>query len=145
MFIGASPVSTGGGIKTSTLFVMGNVVRSIIKHEHCVAFKRRISESVIKQAFVVTFLSLCVVMISTFVLCVCEPNYSFMQLLFESTSAFGTVGLSTGITPHLGVVAKIVIILTMYIGRIGALTIITLGSYKEPTTAVYSTEDITIG
>lgn len=145
MFIGASPGSTGGGIKTSTLFVLGNVVRSIIKHQHCVAFKRRISDSVIKQAFVVTLLSLCVVMISTFLLCVFEPHYTFLQLLFESTSAFGTVGLSTGITPHLSIIGKVIIIFTMYVGRIGAITIITLGSYKEPTTAVYTTEDITIG
>lgn len=145
MFIGASPGSTGGGIKTSTLFVLGNVVRSIIKHQHCVAFKRSISDSVIKQAFVVTLLSLCVVMISTFLLCVFEPHYTFLQLLFESTSAFGTVGLSTGITPHLSIIGKVIIIFTMYVGRIGAITIITLGSYKEPTTAVYTTEDITIG
>ncbi|WP_028044628.1 TrkH family potassium uptake protein [Candidatus Stoquefichus massiliensis] len=145
MFIGASPGSTGGGIKTSTLFVIGNVVRSIITHQHCVAFKRRISESVIKQAFVVVFLSLCVVMISTFLLCIYEPQFTFIQLLFESTSAFGTVGLSTGITPYLSGIGKVIIILTMYIGRIGALTIITLGTYKEPTTAVYTTEDITIG
>lgn len=145
MFIGASPGSTGGGIKTSTLFVLGNVVRSIIKHQHCVAFKRRISDSVIKQAFVVTLLSLCVVMMSTFLLCVFEPHYTFLQLLFESTSAFGTVGLSTGITPHLSIIGKVIIIFTMYVGRIGAITIITLGSYKEPTTAVYTTENITIG
>ena len=68
-----------------------------------------------------------------------------MQLLFESTSAFGTVGLSTGITSHLSVLGKIIIILTMYIGRIGAMTIVTLGVYKEPKTAVYSAEDIMIG
>lgn len=145
MFVGASPGSTGGGIKTSTLFVMANVVKSIILHKHCVAFKRKISQSVIMQAFVVTILSLSVVIISTFLLCIAEPQLSFMQLLFESTSAFGTVGLSTGITPHLGSFAKIILILTMYVGRIGAMTIVTLGAYKEPTTAVYTTEDITIG
>lgn len=58
--------------------------------------------------------------------------------MFESTSAFGTVGLSTGITPHLSIIGKVIIIFTMYVGRIGAITIITLGSYKEPTTAVYT-------
>ena len=145
MFIGASPGSTGGGIKTSTLFVIGNVMKSIMTHQHCVAFKRRISEGIIMQAFVVAILSLCVVIISTFLLCIVEPGFTFMQLLFESTSAFGTVGLSTGITSHLSVLGKIIIILTMYIGRIGAMTIVTLGVYKEPKTAVYSAEDIMIG
>ena len=119
MFIGASPGSTGGGIKTSTLFVIGNVMKSIMTHQHCVSFKRRISEGIIMQAFVVAILSLCVVIISTFLLCIVEPRFTFMQLLFESTSAFGTVGLSTGITSHLSVLGKIIIILTMYIGRIG--------------------------
>ena len=145
MFIGASPGSTGGGIKTSTLFVIGNVMKSIMTHQHCVSFKRRISEGIIMQAFVVAILSLCVVIISTFLLCIVEPRFTFMQLLFESTSAFGTVGLSTGITSHLSVLGKIIIILTMYIGRIGAMTIVTLGVYKEPKTAVYSAEDIMIG
>lgn len=145
MFIGASPGSTGGGIKTSTLFVIANVVKSVMTHSHCCAFKRKISESVIMQAFVVTFLSVMVVCISTFLLTIVEPNYSFIQLFFESTSAFGTVGLSTGITSHLSSIAKFIIILTMYVGRLGAMTVATLGAYKEPKTAVYSTEDITIG
>lgn len=145
MFIGASPGSTGGGIKTSTLFVIWCEIKSVMKHQHCTAFHRKISESVIKQAFVVVILSLCVVIISTFLLSVVEPGYTFMQLLFESTSAFGTVGLSTGITSHLNVAAKLIIILTMFIGRLGALTVVTLGGYKELQTAVYTEEDITIG
>ena len=145
MFIGASPGSTGGGIKTSTLFVIWCEMRSVMKHEHCVAFRRKIPESIIKQAFVVTILSLCVVLISTLLLCIAEPHFTFMQLLFEVISAFGTVGLSTGITPHLSVIGKLIIILTMYVGRLGALTVVSLGTYKELQTAVYSEEDITIG
>ena len=145
MFIGASPGSTGGGIKTSTLFVIWCEMRSVMKHEHCVAFRRKIPESIIKQAFVVTILSLCVVLISTLLLCIAEPHFTFMQLLFEVISAFGTVGLSTGITPHLSVIGKSIIILTMYVGRLGALTVVSLGTYKELQTAVYSEEDITIG
>lgn len=145
MFIGASPGSTGGGIKTSTLFVMVQMIRSVMKHQHCVAFKRKIDDSTIRQAFVVAFLSICIVIISTFLLSVLEPDFSFMQLLFECTSAFGTVGLSTGITTQLCDGAKLVIILTMYVGRLGAMTVATLGSYKEPSTATYTTEEITIG
>ena len=115
-----------------------------MKHEHCVAFRRKIPESIIKQAFVVTILSLCVVLISTLLLCIAEPHFTFMQLLFEVISAFGTVGLSTGITPHLSVIGKLIIILTMYVGRLGALTVVSLGTYKELQTAVYTEADITI-
>ena len=93
----------------------------------------------------ITFLSLMVVSISTLVMCVLEPEYSFIQLLFECTSAFGTVGLSTGITPDLSTVGKLVIILTMFIGRLGTLTIITMWSFKQPANAVYTEENITIG
>lgn len=145
MFIGASPGSTGGGIKTSTLFVMVQMIRSVMNHQHCVAFKRRIDDSTIRQAFVVAFSSICIVIISTFLLAYVEPELSFMSLLFESTSAFGTVGLSTGITTQLCDIAKVIIIVTMYVGRLGAMTVATLGTYKEPKTATYTTEEITIG
>ena len=145
MFIGASPGSTGGGIKTSTLFVLLNVVKSTATNQHCSAFRRKIPDKVISKAFMISFLSLLVVCISTLVMCVLEPDYSFMQLLFECTSAFGTVGLSTGITPDLSVAGKLVIILTMFIGRLGTLTIITMWSFKQPANAVFTEENITIG
>ena len=145
MFIGASPGSTGGGIKTSTVFVMGNVIRGVIFNKHYSAFRRKISESVIMQAFVVTLLSFCIVAFSVFLISILEPEYSFMQILFECVSAFGTVGLSTGITPELGSAAKFVLILTMFVGRLGALTIATLGNFKEPSEVSYTTEIITIG
>lgn len=93
----------------------------------------------------ISFLSLLVVCASTLVMCILEPDHSFMQLLFECTSAFGTVGLSTGITPGLSVAGKLVIILTMFIGRLGTLTIITMWSFKQPASAVFTEENITIG
>ena len=145
MFIGASPGSTGGGIKTSTIFVIFSAIRRIMKNGHCVAFKRRIEDKTIMQAFIVLIMSLFVVCLGTMLLCVAEPEYSFMQLLFECVSAFGTVGLSTGITSELGVIAKIILILTMFTGRLGVMTIATLGTFKEPGTAVYTSEDISIG
>ena len=97
------------------------------------------------QAFVVTLLSFCIVAFSVFLISILEPEYSFMQILFECVSAFGTVGLSTGITPELGSAAKFVLILTMFVGRLGALTIATLGNFKEPSEVSYTTENITIG
>lgn len=145
MFIGASPGSTGGGIKTSTLFVLLNIIKSTATNQHCTAFRRKISDKAVFKAFIITLLSLMVVCISTLAMCVLEPGYSFMQLLFECTSAFGTVGLSTGITPDLSVAGKLVIILTMFIGRLGALTIVTMWNFRQPSSAVYTEENITIG
>ncbi|MFV0517769.1 MAG: TrkH family potassium uptake protein [Aminipila sp.] len=145
MFIGASPGSTGGGIKTSTLFVIMNAIKSTATNQHCQAFRRKIPSDVIYRASIITMLSFIVVCISTFLLCVFEPQFSFIQLLFESTSAFGTVGLSTGITPNLSTISKIVIIITMFIGRLGALTMATVWVFKAPTMSVYTEEHITIG
>ena len=71
-----------------------------------------------RQSSVIALLSMLVVCIGTFLLCILEPEYEFIQLLFEVVSAFGTVGLSTGITPDLGVLSKLVIILTMYLSLI---------------------------
>lgn len=145
MFIGASPGSTGGGIKTTTLFTLYKSIYSTSTNKHCVAFKRKFPLSVIIKAFNVTLLALFVVCIGTFVLCVLEPNYTFMQLLFEVTSAFGTVGLSTGITPSLTWLSKLVISLIMFIGRLGPMTIATIWYFKEPSNACYSEEAVIIG
>ena len=119
MFIGASPGSTGGGIKTTTLFTLNKSIYSTSTNKHCTAFKRKIPLGVILKAFNVTILALFVICIGTFILSILEPNYTFMQLLFEVTSAFGTVGLSTGITPDLSALSKFIISLIMFIGRLG--------------------------
>ncbi|MEA5145983.1 MAG: potassium transporter TrkG [Candidatus Limiplasma sp.] len=145
MFIGASPGSTGGGIKTSTLFTLLQTVRGVASGKAPVAFKRSIPRDVILKAFIVTLLSALVVCVGAFVLSVLEPEYSFMQNLFEITSAFGTVGLSTGITPFLSNASKILIVLIMFIGRLGPLTIASLWAYKTEPHARYSEENITIG
>ncbi len=130
MFLGASPGSTGGGIKTTTTFVLVKSMFSAATNRHCSAFKRRISPEVISQAFIITILALGVVCMQTFLMCLVEPEYDFMKLLFETVSAFGTVGLSTGITPDLNGCAKLILVLTMFIGRLGPLTIATIWSFK---------------
>ena len=79
------------------------------------------------------------------ILCLLEPEYSLVQVLFEVTSAFGTVGLSTGITPDLSSASKILLVLIMFIGRLGAMTIASMWSFKQPKTAVFTEENITIG
>lgn len=145
MFIGASPGSTGGGVKTSTFFALLISVRSLMTKKHYGAFHRSIPAEGISKAYMIAFLSLLVVCGGTFLLCILEPGYSFIQLMFEVTSAFGTVGLSTGITPELGNASKLVIILIMFIGRLGAFTIASMWVCRPEPHARYIEESIIIG
>ncbi len=145
MFIGASPGSTGGGIKTSTFFVILQAVRSMCTKRSICAFHRSISQQNVSKACIIAVLSMAVVCVATFLMCVLEPECTFIQLLFEVVSAFGTVGLSTGITPGLSVAGKLVIILVMYTGRIGAVTLISMWIEHPEPSARYSEETISIG
>lgn len=145
MFIGASPGSTGGGIKTTTFFTLLCALKSSATNQHCTAFRRRLPQEVIRQAFTVASLSLILVCTVTFILCLSEPQNDFICNMFEAVSAFGTVGLSAGVTPGLSIVGKITIIITMFIGRLGAFAIATLWVFKTPSSAIYTEESIAIG
>ena len=145
MFIGASPGSTGGGIKTTTFFTLIKSAYSMSTNRHCMAFKRQIPSDIVYKAFVLVFLAASLVCVNTLLICIIEPQYSFMQSLFEVVSAFGTVGLSTGITPDLSVASKIIIIFTMFVGRLGPLTMASIWVYKSASSISYSEENITIG
>jgi trk system potassium uptake protein TrkH len=145
MFIGASPGSTGGGIKTTTTFTLFMSAYSASTNKHCGAFKRKLPVEIITKAFLIAFLAMVWICFSTMLVCIFEPGYTFIQLLFEVVSAFGTVGLSTGITPDLKPISEFVIIITMFIGRVGPLTIASLWSVKPKTGVSYSEEAITIG
>ncbi len=124
MFIGASPGSTGGGIKTTTFSVILRSAISTIKGRKNVEIvKHTISSNTISKAYSIALFSISLIFISTFILSITEPDKSFLSLLFEEISAFGTVGLSAGITSSLSLAGKSIIILTMYIGRIGTLTL----------------------
>jgi len=124
MFVGASPGSTGGGIKTTTFSVILRSAISTIKGRKNVEIvKHTISNDTISRAYSILLFSISLIFISTFLLSITEPDKSFISLLFEEISAFGTVGLSTGITASLSNAGKLIIILTMYIGRIGTLTL----------------------
>lgn len=123
MFIGASPGSTGGGIKTTTFGTILALTRSIIKGKSEVeVFHRTIPTETIAKSLTILIMSLGIVLTGTAFLLWSEP-FSLMQVLFEEVSAFGTVGLSTGITPDLSAQAKIVVVLTMFLGRVGPLTL----------------------
>ena len=93
----------------------------------------------------VTHTALVEVFVSTFLLCILEPGCTFIQILFEVVSAFGTVGLSTGITPDLCVLSKLIIILTMFAGRVGAFTLLSIWIDRPEPLARYTEESITIG
>ncbi len=145
MFIGASPGSTGGGIKTTTFFALMQEVRSVFTKRRPGAFRRSLPAETMSKASVIALLSLLVVCCGTFLLCILEPECTFIQLVFEVVSAFGTVGLSTGITPGLCVASKLIIILTMYIGRVGAFTLLSVWIDRPEAGSRYTEESITIG
>ncbi len=124
MFIGASSGSTGGGIKITTFAViLKSALGTIRGKENVEFFKHTISFGVVDRAYSVALFSLSIIFISTFCLTITDPNISALSLFFEEFSAFGTVGLSTGITGMLSAGGKVIIILSMFIGRIGTLTL----------------------
>lgn len=145
MFIGASPGSTGGGVKTTTAFTLFKSAYSMTTNQHNTAFKRKIPNVVTAKAFIISLLAVVLIFFNTLLLSILEPGFSFMEVLFEVVSAFGTVGLSLGITQDLSFGSKIVIIITMFIGRLGPLTVATIWSFKPLSSITYSEENITIG
>lgn len=145
MFIGASPTSTGGGIKTTTFFVTLVALYSYISSAKPSVFKRTLPKDILHKAFIILSLGLGISIISLFSLSLAEPNIPINDLLLEVVSAFATVGLSTGITPALSAAGKYIIIITMFIGRLGPLTIASLWFFKKPSEISYAEENITLG
>ncbi|BFM38693.1 TrkH family potassium uptake protein [Synechocystis sp. LKSZ1] len=126
MFVGASPSGTGGGIKTTTLSILTNCTRSVLRgQETIVIYKRTIPNTLVFKAIAVTFGSLVTVIIATSLITFIEQKINSsleaVPILFEVVSAFGTVGLSMGITASLTPLSQLVIIATMYIGRVGVI------------------------
>jgi len=124
MFVGAGSGSTGGGIKVSTFAIaLKSAVGTIRGKEHVDFFKKNIPFSTVDKAYSIILFAIFVISASTFALTIAEPDTRFINLAFEEVSAFATVGLSTGITPFLSMAGKIIIIISMFVGRIGILTI----------------------
>ncbi|OKP85958.1 Trk family potassium uptake protein [Paenibacillus sp. P46E] len=123
MFIGASPGSTGGGIKTTTFTLMIGAVISMLRgREDIVLFRYRLAQERVFKALTITLLALLLVVSVSMILSTTEDR-AFLMILFETTSAFATVGLSMGLTPELSQFGKILISLTMFAGRLGLLTL----------------------
>ncbi|UCH12563.1 MAG: Trk family potassium uptake protein [Candidatus Omnitrophota bacterium] len=129
IFIGASPGSTGGGIKTATVAVLLVGFVSMLKgRDRIFIFKRTIERDVFRRAVAIFVLAITLIFTSTLLLTITEKAVSgdngyFLSLFFETTSAFGTCGLTTGVTPHLSTLGKLIVAITMFIGRIGPLTV----------------------
>lgn len=123
MFIGASPGSTGGGIKTTTFTIMvGAVIAMMRGREDIVMFRYRLAQERVLKALTIALLALLLVLTVSMILSTTEEG-DFLEILFETTSAFGTVGLSMGLTPDLTVFGKVLISITMFAGRLGPLTL----------------------
>ena len=145
MFIGASSGSTGGGIKTSTFFVLLRGMYSAATNKPETAFHYAIPKDAFKKASVIALLALGIIISGSYLMSIFEPQLDTMDILFETISAFGTVGLSTGITPDLTLKSKLLSILIMYIGRLGPLTVATLWYFSKGERTRYSERNISIG
>ncbi len=145
MFIGASPGSTGGGIKTTTLFTLLLGIKSSATNKSESAFKYAMPKDAFRKAAVICLLGLCVVLVGTYLVSMFDPQIDIIDIFVEIVSAFATVGLSTGITPTLSLGSKIVSIIIMYIGRLGPLTIASLWYFSRGERFSYVEGNITIG
>jgi len=146
MFIGASPGGTGGGIKTTTFITVTAGGFSYLRGRNCVTLlKRRLPSRLINRALTITITATAIIIISTIGVLVFE-QCTLKEAMFEVISAFGTVGLSTGITQSLSVGSKIILILTMFIGRIGISTLsVAIAIRGTINKMAYPEETITIG
>ncbi len=145
MFIGASSGSTGGGIKTTTFFVLLQGIKSSATNKAEKAFKYAIPSNAFRKASVIALMALGVIFVSTYLLLLMEPGISFLDALFEMTSACGTVGISTGITTGLCTGSKLLSIVVMFIGRLGPLTIASLWYFSKGERTSYPDGNIAIG
>ena len=128
MFIGAASGSTAGGIKINTVAVLGASIRSTWKNEQkVVLYRHQIPSGIVLKAFMILLFSILVVGIGTVLLSISE-SAPMENIMFEAVSAFGTVGLSTGLTTHLSSFGRVIIIALMFIGRLGPLTVLSATS-----------------
>jgi len=153
MFIGASPGSTGGGIKTCTFVILCATFYAMLHNkERASIFKTTIPKEVVRKAVVVFLLAIAWIFIITMILLITEEsnlgnsNNYFIRILFEVVSAFATVGLSANVTPYLSTLGKTLIIITMFAGRVGLLIIaLSIALQKEKTIYTYPEERIMVG
>lgn len=155
MFIGASPASCGGGVKTSTFSVLIGLVRSRFRGEQdVVLYGRRVPAPAVAKAISVTAFAILLICIFVLALSISEVaglshlevRGRFLEIAFEAVSAFGTVGLTMGMTPELTTAGRILVTLLMFLGRVGPLTIaLAVGGRRRQPPLRYATETVLIG
>ena len=146
MLIGGSPGSTAGGMKTTTIAVLfANAIAVFRKRQNANCYGRRIDDSTVKNASAILFMYVFFSMLSAIIISITD-GIPMQMGMFETFSAIGTVGLTLGITPTLSAVSRFVLILLMFFGRVGGLTIIYAAfSQKDASTLKYPMENITVG
>ncbi|MBE0537307.1 MAG: Trk family potassium uptake protein [Phycisphaerae bacterium] len=149
MFVGGSPGSSAGGIKTVTLTVLIMIVYATLRRRPQVeVFRRRVSPTVAGRAITVTVLFVAILLFTTLLLYITERNSGFglVDIMFEAASALGTVGLTTGVTPTLTTAGKLIIIAVMLIGRLGPLTLLAAITFNlKPGVYEYPAEPVIVG
>ncbi len=147
MFVGASPGGTGGGLKTTTVGVLILGIRATLQgRDRVEVWKRHIEFDIVLKAVSIVAISIATIVIAWGLLLVLEPEFDAITLLFESVSAFATVGLSLGITPELSSTSKLILIVLMYVGRIGPLGLaFALHSRRRPAALSYPSAKIGVG
>ncbi|MDO5026998.1 MAG: TrkH family potassium uptake protein [Tissierellia bacterium] len=142
MFIGGAPAGTAGGLKVTTFFTLFQATKaSLRKQKDVTAFQRRIPTDIIGKAMAIFMVSIIWVGVATVILTISDKGNSISNLLFEVVSAYGTVGLSRGITPSLSIIGKLTIMLTMIFGKIGPLTMVYVFSNKSSSNAYREAEE----
>lgn len=149
MFIGGSPMGTAGGVKTTSLALMVLTITANLRGKRDVeSHNRKIKENYLRSTVVVTGIGFMVLLLMTLLLAAAMPKVPVEDVMYETTSAIATVGLSRGLTPSLNLAGKWIIILTMYLGRIGPITLgtaVVLKSQKRSENTHLAEEDIMIG
>jgi len=147
MFIGGSPGGTAGGIKTTTFRILAGITKSTLQGKDVVLlYRRQVPPTLIMKAVAVTVGSMFTVLISTTLIAIADPEINFINILFETVSAFATVGLSTGITSGLTVFSKFVLVVTMFAGRVGILLLMAaIMGDPRPSNIQYPEENLLVG
>lgn len=147
MFVGASPGSTGGGIKTTTLRILANCTQTVLRGgDDVILYRRQVPKEMLMKAFAVVMGSLTTVIFAVMAIAISDPTFTFVEVFFEAVSAFATVGLSMGITAQLSTLAKVILITLMYIGRVGVLLLMeALLGEPQASQIDYPEEDLLVG
>lgn len=142
MFIGGSPTGTAGGVKTITFTILVFCVVSVAKQEDGISlFRRRVPQNLVPKALAIVAINLIVLLFSVLMLLIFDHG-SFMDTCYECMSALGTVGLTKGMTPNLTVVGKIIIIITMYFGRVGPISMALGFSQRRKKLKMYPEQEL---